>query len=157
MLCHNSHFALWSIFFNSIPHNDACIKASKLSKFNVSHKWLSVLFSKSTFTNYNTWGNMLAPNDKHFLRKFYEIWPIGIRLIDAPAKLPCLLQYYFFTFMPQRFYKLKQLGSTCIVVNRCKSKFYYEALQLLLIHRYTKFFITWIIFSIENLWCIENM
>ena len=44
VLHHSSDIALQSIFFNSIPHNDTCIKASKVSNFNEAHKWLLIEF-----------------------------------------------------------------------------------------------------------------
>ena len=44
MLRHNSNIALQPIFSNSIPHNDTCIKASKVSNFNEACKWLLVAF-----------------------------------------------------------------------------------------------------------------
>jgi hypothetical protein len=58
--------------------------------------------------------------------------------------------------MPQSFYKLNQLNSTCIALNCRQSKFYDQSLQLLLWHSYTNFFITWIIPWIEEFRCIEG-
>ena len=52
--------------------------------------------------------------------------------------------------MPQSFYKLKQLGPTCITFNCHQSKFDDQSLRPLLIHSYMNFFITWIIIWIEN-------
>ena len=67
-----------------------------------------------------------------FLPKFQEMWPIGISLVDAPTKLLCLVRWFVFTFMLQNFYKLKQLGSTCIAFKCYGSRFYNQSLQPLL-------------------------
>ena len=58
--------------------------------------------------------------------------------------------------MPQSFYKLEQLHSTCIAVNCHQSKFYDQSLQSLLWYSYRNFFITWIILWSEKYWCVEN-
>lgn len=153
MLHHNLIVALRSIFFNCISHHDTRIKVSKESDFNEACKWLLTTFCfwKSPFSNCNTWGN-----DKYFMPIFHEVWPIGILLIDTRTKFPCLIQWFVFTIMPQSFYKLKQLGSTCITFSCHKSKCYDQSLQPLLWHSYMNFSITWIILWTKQFQCVEN-
>ena len=63
------------------------------------------------------------------LPNFHGMWPISIPLVHSHTILPCLIQWFNFTFMPCSFYILKQLGSTCIAFNRYWSNFYDHALS----------------------------
>jgi hypothetical protein len=60
-----------------------------VSNITEAHKWLliafvlKILFHKSQY---------LKEMTSIFLPKFHEIWPNGIPRIDAPTKLPCLMQ-----------------------------------------------------------------
>ena len=92
MLCHSSNIALHVIFSTSIPHNDTPTKASKVSNFSEACKGLLIAlfiyFKNPLPTNCNTW-----EKDKFFWPAFHEVWPISIPLVDAPTKLPCLIQF----------------------------------------------------------------
>jgi hypothetical protein len=152
MLCLNSNIGLRSIF--SILSRTViltlkqpkCPTSTKLASECILIAFcLKISFHKLQLTNYKSqiWGN-----DKYFLPlKFHKMWPIAIRLVDAPTKLPWLIQWFVFTFMPQSFYKLKQLNSTCIAFNNRQSKFYDQSLQWhpMMWHSYMNFSITWII------------
>ena len=143
MLHHNSNIALQSIFSNFIPHNDTRIKASKVSNFNEARKWF---LTEYCFENPLSQTTILEGMTSIFLPKFHEMWQIGIPLVNGPTKVPCSIQRFVFTFMPQSFFKLEQLGSTFITFNRHQSKFYDQSLQPWLSNLLcTNFFITWII------------
>ena len=143
MLHHNSNIALQSIFSNFIPHNDTRIKASKVSNIRkiASGFWqnivLKIPYHKLQY---------LREWQAFFLPKFHVMWQIGIPLVNGPTKVPCSIQRFVITFMPQSFFKLEQLGSTFITFNRHQSKFYDQSLQPWLSNLLcTNFFITWII------------
>ena len=110
MMHHNSNVVLLSILSNSILHKDTCIKASKVS--------IALCFGNSLSQI-----AILEKMTSMFLPKFREMWPTGTLLVDGPPKLPCLVQWFVFTFMHESFYKLKQFGSTCIAFNHHQSKF----------------------------------
>ena len=44
MLRYNSNIALQFVLSNFVPHNDTCIKASKVSNFNEVRKWFLIAF-----------------------------------------------------------------------------------------------------------------
>jgi hypothetical protein len=88
-----------------------------VSNFNEARKWLLVAIC---FENPLSQIPIIEEMTRIFFPKFHEMWPIGIPLVDAPTKLPCLIQYFVFTFMPQSSTKssnLALLASLSTVVN----------------------------------------
>ena len=153
MLHQNSSIALQSIVSTSIMYNDTHIKASKPFNFNLACKWLVIAIC---FVNPLSQIAPLAGMTTIFLPKFHEMWPIGVQLIIAPARLPCLVQRFVFTFTPQSFYKLKQFGSTCIAFTIVNPNLWSMSWTIALTS-YTNLFITWIILWTKNLWRVEHM
>jgi hypothetical protein len=137
MLRHN-----WNISLQSISPT-----LSHMSNFKEARKWLLIAFC---FDNPLSQIAILKDMTNMFCQSFMRCGHLVYHSLMPPQKLPCLIQWFVFTFLPQSFYKLKQLISTCITFNRCQSKFYDQSLQPLMWHDYTNSFITWVI-----LWTIK--
>jgi hypothetical protein len=113
MLSHNSNMALQFILSNSIPHKDTCIKASKVSNFNEARKWLLIAFFVG-----NPLSHIPILDDKYFFPQVsWDVvnWYNTHWCLDKIA-IPHTKSFVF-TFMPQSFYKLKQMSSTYIAFN----------------------------------------
>ena len=102
MLHKISKIVLQFIFSNPIPHNDTRIKASKASNFNEARKWLLIAFC---LENPLPQIAILEGMTSIFWPRFHEKWPFGVPLTDTPTKLPCLIQWFVFSFKPQNSYK----------------------------------------------------
>ena len=95
MLHHYSNVALQSIFSNFIPHNNTCIKASKVSNCNEARKWLLIEFcienSLSQIAILEEMASEFLFLFFIFWPKFHEMRPIDIPLVSVPKK--CLASY----------------------------------------------------------------